>query len=95
MHLISTNTSSLEHLNVWHWKINYKASFRPGDMGDSDSDSDKIVKNAWGDMSDRSDIGDNFVHSSPLSHLSPYRIGDRSDKCDRSDKIERYGRHGW
>ena len=27
-------------------------------------------------MSDRSDIGDNFVHLSPLS---PYCIGDRSD----------------
>ena len=42
----------------------------------SDKNSEKIVKNAWGDMSDRSDIGDNFVH------LSPYRIGDRSDICD-------------
>ena len=45
----------------------------------SDSDSNRIVKNAWGDMSDRSDIGDNFVHLMPLSPLSPYRIGDRSD----------------
>ena len=41
-----------------------------------------IVKKALGDMSDRSDIGDNFVHLLPLPPLSPYRIGDRSDNCD-------------